>query len=216
MNLSNYPNGASDFEPNFYGETYQCDGCDAECSHEEEPATELKGKRICPDCRESCSGYCGEFISDESIESFGKVVTFRDPTGKGKRVCAHAECAAEYLLMMMGVPDKDSSREEIDAAVAPELAAAQVMTKYPNCDCIPSSTHRGWWVIVKQLPVYSPADILENGRTQAEAWIDAAKVVAQFDPPDAPICRTCEDRDDELFRAGYAAAEEKPLARRAR
>lgn len=174
--ITNYPAGvsSSDFDPIFCGETYQCDVCDAECSHEDEPLTELNGNNVCPDCREMCAGFCGEYISDESILNYGKIVNFRDLSDKGRRVCAHAECAADYLLRIVsgGSLDGDSSREEIDAAVVPELAAAQVIGKYPHFSL---SSWDGRLEIVKQSPPLWDGDVIAFGNTEAEALANAAK-----------------------------------------
>lgn len=158
-------------------DSYECAVCRSECDRYDEKPIRLDGEDVCPACRELCDGNCGEYLTDETIASCGPVVHFRDWVVRGQLRHSHASCAADTLLTYMDPAfDYDhSTREEIASAVELHTAQAVVLEHFENAQCIPAAD--GWFQIVKQIPVYWKGDIIEDGRSEREAWIDASVAV---------------------------------------
>ena len=77
---------------------YMCDRCLNEIPEGCGPQTHLSGKVYCDDCRETCDGNCGDYLSDQTCETFGPVIRFREAVSGRLREC-HAWCAAEIVLL---------------------------------------------------------------------------------------------------------------------
>ena len=121
-NLSNYPPGftQADHDALVNGEAglIECGTCRIECDPNEETITELDGEPQCGACRESCEG-CGDWLTDETVALLGPVVHYRDYVYNGRLTPAHAQCAADILMVYLDKSfDYDhSTREEIAAMV---------------------------------------------------------------------------------------------------
>ena len=101
-------------------DSYDCDVCLCLCDYFDEKPIILDGEEVCPECREMCSGNCGEFLTDETIRCGGPIVHFRDFALNGKLSTMHASCAAETMMMYMDREfDYDhTTREQVAEIVA--------------------------------------------------------------------------------------------------
>jgi hypothetical protein len=155
-----------------------CATCSRDCNADDETMTRLDDDYQCEECRESCP-CCGEWITDETIKMYGKVVHWRDYVLDGKLVTMHCDCAASTFLTYLNpnFDDDYTTRGEIAAAVEPHYAEALVQAKYRDAVCI---GRNGWFYIFKRMavtPHFTASNIVDFGRSEREAWINAGKEV---------------------------------------
>jgi hypothetical protein len=174
--------------PSMYGLEYTlktCETCLRDCNADDEDMTELDGGPQCSDCRVLCDGYCGEYITDETVKVSGPLVKFRDYLDDGKLAIAHAECAALLILTNMGSPIdltiEEPTREQVAEIVEVHTATAYVMVRFPMATC---AKYRDWFYILKTCMVFNfhQSNVIGYGRTEREAWIDSAKEIFHAQP----------------------------------